>query len=434
MFKYILKIIVLIVYSAAIIGCATSSRFTSGKVNKEKKTSARYTEKKVEKKTERKPSFIPATSIALKYKAIRVLLEEHPAELSIVLDCEAALQDNETMISILKPGSKLTFSYNKDYIKVASEDLDFKAPFFNLIPANNDSLIQYNNKAYRGSLNIAADTDLKLINVLSVEDYIKGVIPGEMPTGKGEEILEAVKAFTVCARTFAYMRLAEGRQLFDVFNDVKSQVYKGYKSEKKNANLAVDETSNMVLTYNSSIAYVFYSSTCGGHTEDVENVFGLKDIPYLKTVEDGDAPYCKISPAFNWKESITKKTLVSRLKAAGLLPKQNDYTIDDIKINEKLASGRNKEILITVSGDEDKDIIVKGGKIRTVFAPKQGELLKSSNFDIEVTGSEITLTGTGYGHGVGLCQYGAIGMAKEGKDFKEILEHYFPGTTITKGL
>jgi stage II sporulation protein D len=434
MFKYIFKIIVLIVYSAAIIGCATSSRFTSGKTNKEKKTAGRYTEKKAEKNTERKPSFVPASSIALKYKAIRVLLEEHPAQLNIVLDCEAALQDNETMISILKPGSKLTFSYNKDYIKVESEDLDFKAPFFNLIPANNDSLIQYNNKAFRGSLNIAADTDLKLINVLSVEDYIKGVIPGEMPTGKGEEILEAVKAFTICARTFAYMRLAEGRQLFDVFNDVKSQVYKGYKSEKKNADLAVEETANMVLTYNNSIAYVFYSSTCGGHTEDVENVFGLKEIPYLKAVEDGDGPYCKISPAFSWKESITKKTLVSRLKAAGLLSKQNDYTIEDIKVNEKLASGRNKEILITVSGDEDKDVIVKGGKIRTVFAPKQGELLKSSNFDIETSGSDIMLTGTGYGHGVGLCQYGAIGMAKEGKDFKEILEHYFPGTTITKGL
>ncbi|MDP4116535.1 MAG: SpoIID/LytB domain-containing protein [Bacteroidota bacterium] len=426
MFNNIFKIIVLIVYSAAIFGCASSARFSSTKNTKLKRP--------VEKRIEKRQTYIPSSSVALKYKTIRVLLEEHQSELNIAVQNEVILQDNETTIGILKPGSKLLFSYNKDYIKVESDDIDFKAPFFNLIPANNDSLIKYNNKTFRGSLNIASDTDLKLINIVSVEDYIKGVIPGEMPTGKGDEIMEAVKAFSICARTFAYMRLAEGKPLFDVFNDVKSQVYTGYKNEKKNANIAVNETSNMVLTYNNSIAYVFYSSTCGGHTEDVENVFGLKDIPYLKSVEDGTDPYCKISPAFNWKEIISKKTLVSKLKTAGLLPKQNDYKIDDIKINEKLPSGRNKEIIIEVTGDEDKEILIKGGKIRTVFSPKQGDLLKSSNFDIEMSGDEITFTGTGYGHGVGLCQYGAIGMAKEGKDYKEILEHYFPGTTITQGL
>jgi len=426
MFNNIFKIIVLIVYSAAIFGCASSARFSSTKNTKLKRP--------VEKRIEKRQTYIPSSSVALKYKNIRVLLEEHQSELNIAVQNEVILQDNETTIGILKPGSKLLFSYNKDYIKVESDDIDFKAPFFNLIPANNDSLIKYNNKTFRGSLNIASDTDLKLINIVSVEDYIKGVIPGEMPTGKGDEIMEAVKAFSICARTFAYMRLAEGKPLFDVFNDVKSQVYTGYKNEKKNANIAVNETSNMVLTYNNSIAYVFYSSTCGGHTEDVENVFGLKDIPYLKSVEDGADPYCKISPAFNWKEIISKKTLVSKLKSAGLLPKQNDYKIDDIKINEKLPSGRNKEIIIEVTGDEDKEILIKGGKIRTVFSPKQGDLLKSSNFDIEMSGDEITFTGTGYGHGVGLCQYGAIGMAKEGKDYKEILEHYFPGTTITQGL
>ena len=144
---------------------------------------------------------------------------------------------------------------------------------------------------FRGSLKIINNADsVAVINTVDLESYLKGVIPKEMPLGKGEEHFEALKAFAICARTYSLNKMNRNENNFDVFVDTRDQVYGGVDVEKEISNKAVDETKGLVLTYDGEIATVFYHSTCGGRTEKVQNVFGLNPIPYLQGVEDGDPP------------------------------------------------------------------------------------------------------------------------------------------------
>jgi len=223
---------------------------------------------------------------------------------------------------------------------------------------------------------------------------------------------------------------------YDVKTDVSDQVYGGYSTERESTNRAVEETKNTVLLYSGDLAEMFYYSTCGGQTEASGNIFS-KDLPYLQSVRDGNPPYCSINPGFSWTESYSGKDIISMLASAGLIGNSN-ASFTSIEIEDRFPSGRVKTLAVYYNdGSESNHAEINGQKIRSVIRSKTtGGILKSLNFEISSTGSgnwaEIKVIGKGNGHGVGLCQWGAIGQSRAGRNFKQILEHYFPGTKLGK--
>jgi len=275
---------------------------------------------------------------------------------------------------------------------------------------------------------------ISVINHVDIESYIKGVIPKEMPLGKGEENFEALKAFAICARTYTLMKMKREKN-FDLYIDTRDQVYGGVDVEKLISNKAVDETKDLILTYNNKPAIVFYHSTCGGKTEDVKNIFGIDTAYYLSGVDDGINPYCSISPSFEWEEVFSSSLFIERLKLAGLVDSLFDV-LENIYIVNRFESGRVNELRIELSSSETgekKSISLFGNNIRGIIRTANNKsILKSIWFDLTLDENKnVIIHGKGYGHGVGLCQWGAVSQSRAGIKFKEILSHYFPGTEIS---
>ena len=221
--------------------------------------------------------------------------------------------------------------------------------------------------------------------------------------------------------------------IFDIYPDTRDQVYGGVDGETEYTNKIVDETKGQLLVYENQPATIFYHSTCGGHTEDVANVFSNKNIFYLSGVEDGDEPYCIISPRYQWTEKYSELTFIDRLYKAKLIASK-EYEIEDLDVISRFDSGRVNELEITLNDSDhnQKTILIKGNQIRSIIRSSESKsILNSTLFNINITDQKnIVINGKGYGHGVGLCQWGSIGQSKKGIDYQEILNHYFPGTYI----
>jgi stage II sporulation protein D len=257
----------------------------------------------------------------------------------------------------------------------------------------------------------------------------------EMPSGKGNENYEALKAFSICARTYAYLKIFERKTDYDIFPDTRDQVYGGVDGESDYTNNIVDETRSQILTFTNEPAIIFYHSTCGGNTESASNVFTNVDVDYLKGVKDGSPSNCMISPRYEWTEIIPEYKIINYLKNRGLI-NNNNYSIKVVKINSRFNSGRVKEMEFKLSSRIGEEISVKlfGNNIRSVIRTADNKsILRSSYFEIsQASDGNIVIKGKGSGHGVGLCQWGAINLSRKGIGYEEILEHYYPGTQINK--
>ncbi len=366
---------------------------------------------------------------------VRVLLDEEPGVYEFTNDSAVYLKNGESYIALVNPGNRFSIAGSGDEVEVEIEGKRFKGKNMRLVPGSPEQSVSYKGGLYRGSINLIADGPaVNIVNQLSIEEYLKGVIPKEMPTGKGDEYYEALKAFTICARTYTFSKLKENKKNFDVFADTRDQVYGGSGIEKEIVNKVVDETRGLILTYRDKPAVTFYHSTCGGYTEDVKNVFPNMDLPYLVTVKDGDEPYCSISPKFTWTETFSEKTFVQRFVSAGYLDNLY-YSVRSLNINSTFRSGRINELEIDFTGSSGnlKTIKLYGNNIRYIIRTANNKaILESNNFSIRRDGDNIIIKGKGYGHGVGLCQWGALEQSKEGRDFEEILSLYYPGTKIER--
>ena len=164
----------------------------------------------------------------------------------------------------------------------------------------------------------------------------------------------------------------------------------------------------------------------------MKNVFGKTDFPYLRSIKDGAEPYCNIAPKFSWTEEYSSDVFLSRLFDAKLISSKN-YTLKDVKIKSRFESGRVKELVVTLTDGSQigKDITLLGNNIRYVIKTFDGKsILRSTLFDVTTDNNKVVIKGKGYGHGVGLCQWGAIGQSQKGIDYLSILDHYFPGTKV----
>jgi stage II sporulation protein D len=401
-YVYLLSLIVLL-----LSGCSSTERFTKKEKDIPGKTEGNF---------------------------IRVLIDSKSNELEFTVESPVYLLNKEKTIALINPGNKVKIISNGGDTRLEIRDEIFEADYFDLTPKSNSFI--YGGKEFRGEIKIISSGDsIRLVNSIGLEEYLKGVIPKEMPLGKGEEYYEALKAFAICARTYAIMKMTKNQFRltgFDVYTDVRDQVYGGAGVEKPLSNRAINETRNMILTYNGLPAIVFYHSTCGGHTENVSNVFSSTTINYLSGVEDGEPPFCSSSSSFEWKEIYSKDTFLDRLFEKGLI--SNDlYSIEDIVVKSRFPSGRVNEFQIILRNElgEEQAVSLFGNNIRSIIRTADNRsILKSNWFDISFD-ENIIIQGKGYGHGVGLCQWGALFQSTQGISYKEILSHYFPGTTIS---
>jgi len=370
---------------------------------------------------------------------IRVLLSEETKLLSLkVRGAYKLISDNEEN-GKLKNGDDVVFQLNNGGAKVKINAREIDGITFLLQPMDSESVVLFSGKKYSGDFIVVCSDNLKLlaINRLSVEDYLLGVLQPEMAVKANQtERFEALKAFAVCARTFAEMKKIKSNTYYDITDDVRDQVFSGCGVNTELDKKAVQETTSEVLRYKEKLAEIFYHSACGGMLEDPVNVFSGKGDDYLVAKKDGNEfPNCQIAPNFNWKESYSHADIISLLRAKNLLAK-SQQAIKNIEISDTFPSGRVKELRVRF--EKGNDIIVKAADIRSVFTRKESKgILRSTLFTLSTEMakdrvSKITLTGKGSGHGVGLCQWGAMNLSAKGKKYTEILEFYFQGCVIGK--
>lgn len=307
-----------------------------------------------------------------------------------------------------------------------------------LEPAADSTRTTFGKHRYRGRIEILpAGDSLTVVNEIDLEMYLRGVVPWEIGW-HGSVRRAAVEAQAVAARTYAYKRLGQYAESgFDVYAGVADQVYWGTTREDSVANRAIDATRGVVLTRGESLVEAYYSSTCGGHTSRIDAVWPKPPQPYLRGRRDapdhGGRSYCAASRHFRWTEAWSgadfERTLLETLPPElGL----NDAigALLDVRVTERDESGRAHVLEIETSAGVYR---VQGDRIRWVVRPLDRPLLRSTLFELEVERRDgvivrVVARGGGNGHGVGMCQMGALEMARRGFARDRILEHYYPGT------
>jgi stage II sporulation protein D len=311
-----------------------------------------------------------------------------------------------------------------------------------LAAADPTAPVRINGRAYRGLAYVLRDrTGLTVVNRLGVEEYLQGVVSAEM--GRRSSIEEAaLRAQAVVSRTYAIRKLGRGKARgFDLSATVNDQVYGGMAAETVEGRAAVSDTRGRVLTYKGAPIEAFFYSTCGGRTADGAEVFRGAAQPYLRSVPDraeNGSIYCSISPRYRWHEEWTaealRATLQRNLPPVAGVRSEAVAQVSDIRVARRTPSGRVDQLAIALGGPE---IRVDGLAIRQVLRPASGELLRSNAFNLVASGAgqrvtHLTVDGMGAGHGVGFCQWGAVGRARTGQGFEQILAAYFPGTRLER--
>ena len=312
----------------------------------------------------------------------------------------------------------------------------------------------FEERTYRDTLLIASDGEgLYLVNILSLEDYLLGVVPNEIGRNRKQNEMAAVKAQAVLARSYALRKIQLPlTRLFDVYADTRDQLFTGQGEDAGLSALAVRETRGLVLASGGQPAECYYHSTCGGHTEASSLVWTRPQTqPWLTGIDDHGAggDYCRIAPSYRWTEEYGREELEQMIRT--FLPAANDairpedipseqWYLLDLNIIKRMPSGR-VAVMQVVMGNRGRQraYYVRGEGIRRLLRRGDGDQpLRSTLFDISIRRDAnrwiryVRVDGGGSGHGVGMCQWGAIGRARAGQPFHEILLSYFPGTQLLR--
>lgn len=281
-----------------------------------------------------------------------------------------------------------------------------------LIKTKESEALLVNGQRFRGDLAFIKKEKavFSAVNYIEVEDYIKGILYNE---ASHYWPMEALKAQAIACRTYAlYQRQNSVPLDYDVTTDIYSQVYGGRSAERQRRNKAVQETAGLVLTFQDKIFPAYFHATCAGHTEDASVLWDINLLP-LKGVA---CKFCRQSPHFNWHCVLTLAEIREKLNAAG----HHLSRINDILILNRDNSGRALDLKIIM---EKKEKNISAKDFRNIIGPN---IIRSTNFTVKVVEGDGVFEGLGWGHGVGLCQWGAYFMAKEGYSAEEILKYYYP--------
>ena len=347
---------------------------------------------------------------------IRVRIEDRRSEVLIISDGGT--------LSVLDPASGIQVgSLKKVNIVAGTRGLEsiIRTTSKKLIIGNTSTKYRIGNKLFRGTLNVIWTTPgwLIVVDKLPIEEYLIGLLGSELfPNWPAE----TMKAQSVAARTYAMTRISGARRSnppkdFDIVSSVLAQVYHGAHRENPKLASAVAATRGEVLKRNGRIFPAYYHSCCGGRTEHASNVWPGSAGP--PTVSD---KYCARSPRYSWQLKMSVAELSNILNRDGLI----EGPISTIATT-KLEDSPRVDMLIIEDSAGLK--MIKATRVRKAIGY---ERLRSTWFDINLTRKTVTFDGHGFGHGVGMCQWGAKGMADAGKNYKEILKHYYPDAKIVK--
>lgn len=285
-------------------------------------------------------------------------------------------------------------------------------------PAAKAGELSLDGRRYRGALELRHKSGgLTAVNIVPVDDYLRSVVPEEMPV---DWPAEAIKAQSVAARSFALAsRGRHASEGYDLCTTTHCQLYTGTAAEKSASNAAIKATRGEVLTYGGKPIEALFHTDSGGMTENSEDVWG-SHVPYLRAVKDTPA---KTMP---WTKTISRANLERKLAAKGHdIGKVRSLALSPLAIGrsakDRTASGRVKTMM--VKGTKGTATL-SGTTWRSLLG------LKSTLFDAKLAKDMVTFTGYGSGHGLGISQWGAERMAAKGASYAEILHHYYTGTQL----
>jgi stage II sporulation protein D len=352
----------------------------------------------------------------LPHKLIRVAIARDARELNLSIDGSYTFIDMD-LKKVIGSGHRII----KARVRLLDKGLFMGVSVYPakrlLIKPLDDTSVTINNHNFRGDILLmrTPNNRITVINSIDLEDYIKGVLYHEV---SHHWPMEALKAQAVATRTYAlYKMQGSHHNDYDVTNDIYSQVYGGKDSERYRTGLAVDRTSGQVLSFDDKILPAYFHATCAGMTEDAKELWDT-DIAPLRGVP---CMFCQDSPHMHWKKNFRLRDIQLALNKHNL----KMGLIKDITIMDRDRSGRIRSLKIT---DRDgNEITISGKDFRDFIGPND---IRSNNYEITMQGYYITFNGKGWGHGVGLCQWGARGMAEQQFNYKQILSYYYPGSQL----
>jgi stage II sporulation protein D len=406
---------------------------------------------------------------------IKVGLWQNQRNIAIASDGGFVLTDEKNhALGEFKDGEKIFFSLNGKTLSAGGKNIAAKE--FTIAPRTKGGTVAVNNKFYRGKILLKWDEakGIQAINELELEEYLWSIVPSEMPPAWH---FEALKAQAVAARSFALARLgAHQKEGFDVCASSHCQVYNGISSEAERATAAVQNTAGIALLYDGEPITAAFHSSSGGFTENAADAWG-SDIFYLRSVKDFDAD----TPNYKWEKKLSPESAGKRLSGSGynignlqaVELSALDYGAENTA-SDRTRTGRVKSMRfigdtgsVTVSGDRVRDIF----GLKSTFFDVLLEVPAVSSIDVEVgslytkkievdlpayqetrgwptdkkeirrlTGREgetIVFSGYGFGHGIGMSQWGAKQMAEKVPEtnttyYGEILKHYYTGVQLKK--
>lgn len=336
-------------------------------------------------------------------------------------------KNGDQLFLAFKPGQWQTNS-NTAYHALRLQTIDQSRKTFTLALPHTGLRRDYDAKAWEISVKY---NRLAVINELPMEAYIARVVPAEMDPN--HFTLESLKAQAVVARTWALRnRRRHLRFGYNFCDGPHCQVYRGRRLLSPRAEAAAKMTMGEVLSINNKIVDAFYHSTCGGNTVFVNEVWAGPLQSHLVRVEDrwqpDHRPYCASSPYYQWTFLTTVARMERLLKKDHQLGKAEK--LQDVQVYFVNRSGRVLKVkLVTAAGEK----IISGNAFRGMINKAYHKRKLLGNFyTIAVHSGQLKIVGHGLGHGVGLCQWGARGMAQHGFDYVAILQHYFKGVAIKK--
>ncbi|HNW28492.1 MAG TPA: SpoIID/LytB domain-containing protein [Spirochaetota bacterium] len=347
----------------------------------------------------------------------------------LVRDYRGDADNYPVRILIVKAAGSVTIS-SKSAMKISRNSMAINAPIGSVIsgtytpwmitctlkiePGNDPILV--NGQPYRGSMILRRQNEsLQVINLTVIDEYLLSVVPGEIPASWDRESL---KAQAVAARTFTYYHLKSGNdrdEAYDLDATAATQVYRGMNDEKPQTTEAVRATAGQIMVYDGKPILSYFHSTCGGKTVDARYVWEKSRLPYLQGVTCG---FCKDSTKYNWEATLNiaeiRSGLMKKYPAIGSISAVSFRKKDDRVVEVAIAHSRG---VIRMNGNDFR-LLFPAEKIRSLYFVSKKEK------------DRLVLKGHGWGHGVGLCQWGARGMAMRGYDYKDILRHYYTGVSI----
>ena len=344
---------------------------------------------------------LPAQAVEL-----RVAIEKDVSQVKVGSSTTAIVKDSTgRKLGELAPMSSLAAKLQKNEIKidnrVAAGEL--------IIEPQDDGYVWIGDRWYRGRTQLIRQDDrITAVNHVDLEEYLYSVVGAEAVSTWP---IEALKAQAVAARSYAlYKRNTNPNSIFDLDTTVGTQVYKGLDSEYTTTHQAVNDTLGQIMTYENNVILAAFHSSSGGYTENVEDVW-TSPLPYLRAVVDYDHE----SPVFEWQQVIPVSKIQTLVAGVGNIR----------GLQPVVMTPRGRVITMRVTGDRGT-ATVSGKKLRQALD------LRSTLFRVSTDGSNLKVEGRGFGHGLGLSQWGAYYLAKKGVNYHQILAHYYQNANLSQ--